>query len=50
MPVIVGEEIMTAEGELVGLLLKEPVPPGMSATDTVRAIRQHQLDPRRGAS
>jgi predicted metal-dependent phosphoesterase TrpH len=40
LPVIVGEEIMTAEGELIGLFLKEPVPPGMSASDTVRAIRQ----------
>ena len=57
LPVIVGEEIMTAEGELVGLFLKEPVPPGMSASDTVRAIRQqgglvylpHPRDPyRRG--
>jgi len=42
LPVVVGEEIMTAEGELVGLFLKEPVPPGMSATDTVRAIRQQE--------
>lgn len=40
LPVIVGEEIMTAEGELVGLFLTEPVPPRMSASDTVRAIRQ----------
>jgi len=40
LPVIVGEEIMTAEGELIGLFLKEPVPPGMSASNTVRAIRQ----------
>jgi hypothetical protein len=27
LPVIAGEEIMTAEGELIGLFLKEPVPP-----------------------
>ncbi len=63
LPVIVGEEIMTAQGELIGLFLREPVPPGMSAVETVEAIRgqgglvylPHPKDPfrrrlRRGAS
>ena len=39
LPVIVGEEIMTAQGELIGLFLREPVPAGMSAVETVEAIR-----------
>jgi predicted metal-dependent phosphoesterase TrpH len=38
--VIIGEEIKTAEGEIIGLFLKELVPRGMSAEDTVRAIHQ----------
>jgi hypothetical protein len=36
--VIVGEEVSSAEGHIVGLWLREPVPPGMSAADTVAAI------------
>lgn len=36
--VIVGEEVKTAEGELIGLFLKELVSKGMSAEDTIRAI------------
>ncbi len=38
--IIVGEEIMTSEGELIGLFLKELVLPGQSAVATVRAIRE----------
>lgn len=38
--VIVGEEVKTAEGELIGLFLKELVPRGMSPEDTVRAIHE----------
>lgn len=37
--VIVGEEVMTSEGEVIGLFLTERVPAGMSPEDTVRAIR-----------
>ena len=40
LKVIVGEEVKTAEGEIVGLFLKELVPKGMSAEDTVRAIKE----------
>lgn len=36
--VIVGEEVSSAEGHIVGLWLREPVPPGMSAAATVAAI------------
>lgn len=37
--VIVGEEIDTADGELIGLFLREHVPPGLSAVETARRIR-----------
>jgi predicted metal-dependent phosphoesterase TrpH len=40
LKVIVGEEVKTAQGEIIGLLLKELVPPGMSAAETVRAIHE----------
>jgi len=38
--IIVGEEITTLDGEIIGLFLTKPVKPGMSAADTVRAIKQ----------
>jgi hypothetical protein len=37
--VIVGEEITTRQGHLIGLFLRERVRPGMSARDTALAIR-----------
>jgi predicted metal-dependent phosphoesterase TrpH len=37
--VIVGEEIATSGGELIGLFLRERIEPGMSPEDTVDAIR-----------
>jgi predicted metal-dependent phosphoesterase TrpH len=37
--VIVGEEITTADGELVGLFLQKVVQPGMTARQTAEAIR-----------
>lgn len=36
--IIVGEEIMTTKGELVGLFLKDPIPAGLSPIETARAI------------
>ena len=53
--VVVGEEVRTATGELIGLFLTERVPMGMSAADTARAIRDqggvvyvpHPFDPMR---
>ncbi len=38
LKVIVGEEVKTAEGELIGLFLKELVPKGMTPEDTIRCI------------
>ena len=37
--VIVGEEVKTAEGEVIGLFLERTIPGGMSFTETVAAIR-----------
>jgi predicted metal-dependent phosphoesterase TrpH len=37
---IVGEEIMTSEGELIGLFLKEAVPARLSPEETVAAIKE----------
>ncbi len=36
--VIIGEEVKTAEGEIIGLFLKELVPRDMSPEETIRAI------------
>jgi predicted metal-dependent phosphoesterase TrpH len=38
--VIVGEEVKTAEGEIIGLFLKEFVPRDMSPEDTILAIHE----------
>jgi predicted metal-dependent phosphoesterase TrpH len=38
-PVIVGQEIDTADGELIGLFLAEPVPAGLPALETAERIR-----------
>jgi predicted metal-dependent phosphoesterase TrpH len=54
--VILGEEICTREGEIIGLFLKEEIPPGLSAKETVERIRAqsglvslpHPLDRHRG--
>jgi len=54
--VIVGEEICSREGEIIGLFLREEVPPGLSARETVERIRAqsglvslpHPLDRFRG--
>jgi hypothetical protein len=39
-PVIVGEEIMTQEGEIIGLFLERAIPRRLSPKDTVAAIRE----------
>lgn len=36
---IIGEEITTKEGHIVGLFLKEEIPAGLSAKDTIEAIK-----------
>ncbi len=38
--VVVGEEITTAEGELIGLYLTKEIPPHLSAAETIRRIRE----------
>jgi predicted metal-dependent phosphoesterase TrpH len=40
LQVIVGEEVTTSDGEIIGLFLKELIKPGASAEDTVRQIRE----------
>lgn len=40
--VIVGEEIMTTQGELIGLFLHDEISVGMSPQDTIKAIRQQK--------
>ena len=37
--VIIGEEIMTTEGELLAYFLREPVPPGLSPEETIARLR-----------
>jgi predicted metal-dependent phosphoesterase TrpH len=38
--VLVGEEIRTADGDLIGVFLERPVPPGLNAAETAAAIRE----------
>ncbi len=40
--IIVGEEIMTREGEIIGLFLKEQVQAGLSAKETMQAIKKQK--------
>lgn len=55
VPVVVGQEITTADGELIGLFLNEAVPRDLPAAATVHAIKeqgglvyvQHPYDPYR---
>jgi predicted metal-dependent phosphoesterase TrpH len=54
--VLMGEEVMTTQGELLAYLIKECIPSKMSPMETIAAIRQqggvvsvsHPFDPRRG--
>jgi predicted metal-dependent phosphoesterase TrpH len=39
LTVIVGEEVRTADGDLIAAFLQEPVEPGASAADTITAVR-----------
>jgi len=38
--VIIGEEVETSEGEIIGLFLQEEVPAGLSPEETVRRIKE----------
>jgi len=39
LQVIVGEEVKSRDGDIIGLFLERAVPPGLSAADTAAAIR-----------
>lgn len=38
LTVIVGEEVLTRDGDCLGLFLERPVPPGLSLAETIEAI------------
>ncbi len=40
LTVIVGEEVKTREGDLICLFLERAIPPGLSAVETVAAVRE----------
>lgn len=40
IPVIIGEEIKSTEGEITGLFLEEYIPPGLSPLATVKRIKE----------
>ncbi|HSL44334.1 MAG TPA: PHP-associated domain-containing protein [Anaerolineales bacterium] len=40
LTIIVGEEVSTTHGEIIGLFLKEKIPAGMSPKETVAAIKE----------
>ena len=54
---IVGEEIKTADGDLICVFLERPIPPGLSPVETIAAARAqgglvgipHPFDPFRGS-
>ncbi len=57
LTVIVGEEVKTRDGDLICLFLDRAIPPGLSAVDTIAAVREqgglvgipHPFDHRRGS-
>jgi len=38
--ILVGEEIRTRDGDLIGVFLREAVPPGLSAAEAIAAVRE----------
>jgi predicted metal-dependent phosphoesterase TrpH len=56
--VIVAEEILTTEGEIMGMFLKETIPSGITPREAIKRIReqdglvnlQHPFEPIRGSS
>ena len=56
-PVIIGEEIRTSQGEIIGYFLKEFIPRGLTPEETIRRIREqgglinipHPFDSLRGS-
>ncbi len=39
-PIIIGQEVLTTEGELIGLFLRAAIPKGLSPEETVAAIKE----------
>jgi len=39
LEVLVGQEIRTAAGDLIGLFLNEPIPPGLAPAEAIAAVR-----------
>ncbi len=58
LTVLVGEEIRSRDGDLIGVFLTESIPPGLSGAETVTAVREqgglvgipHPFDRSRGGS
>jgi len=40
LTVLVGEEIRTRDGDLIAVFLSQAIPPGMSASETIAAVRE----------
>jgi predicted metal-dependent phosphoesterase TrpH len=40
LTIIVGEEIKTADGDILGIFLEREIPPGLTALETIAAIRE----------
>ena len=40
LTVIVGEEVKTADGDLIAVFIEKVVPPGLSAVETIAAVRE----------
>jgi len=40
LSVIVGEEVKTADGDLIAIFIEKLIPPGLSAVETIAAIRE----------
>ena len=38
--VIIGEEVLSRDGDLIALFVKETIPPGLSATETAAAVHE----------
>ncbi len=42
LKVIIGEEIMTQQGEIIGLFIKKYIPPGLTLKQTIRRIKEQE--------
>ncbi len=58
LTVLIGEEVRTSDGDLIAVFLQEAIPPGLSAAETIAAVRDqdglvgipHPFDRSRGGS